>query len=538
MSHPQDFGPHYDDPGVFGWDPTGLISAEVRRLVETRLTGLPDGCAGTVTRLLQVSGDYRLVAEYLRAARAPDAPAVEACERIAQEADEVRRGRLRYELGRLRYAAPSTGPSILRDTHADVLDAWDKRVSGYVADPSLRDVFDTLLEELGSGLSAYVENQHEVPGPNARIRQGVVKTWFLPDGTQVASKRENPLKPDRFRREQLAYQEIVRRLGTAAGGSVALRSTPDGRQRALSVPPLLALLRDGANDRTYSVSRWVPSTPLESLLMSYPASLERATRLGDYRDLLDLLFDHGILWGDLSPRNVLLTRNAECDVFHIVDFEKTTVRDAPILYRDRVLHCRGQVGVEELGVLCSPDEVQTCLDGYFDPDSWDLISADPVPFPLRPEVAAVLLGRGVAEPTLGEYNSTDMEIFDVRSPDRHPLTGERRYPGLVNFRVEHYLSCAGRRDAGDYDRMTTEILIAARLHGCFEAALTIVTVAVDKVERRFAVGEFTDVLDGVTSTPAQEIRTLTARLAALDAARADPEHFRTTCVALAREVQS
>lgn len=505
------------EPGINGWDRTGRVAADIRQLVDDRLRRLPQRAAGIVDRLLR-AGHHRVVAEYLRALADADRPVVAACERIAARPGA---GALRYELGRVRYAAPAAAQA--RDSAAEVLDATDGGISYHVADPALCDVIATMVRQLGDGLGAFVESQDEVPGPNARIRQGVVKAWFLPDGTRVVSKRENPRKRDRFRREQRAQQQVVERLGAGTAG----------RRRVLRVPPLLALLRDGATGHVYAVSRWVPGTSLEALLMADPDGPVRAAVLRDYRDLLDALLDRGILWGDLSPRNVLLDR----DMLHIVDFEKTTVTDAPIGPAERVRHSRGQIGVEELGVLCTQAEVREVLRGYFDPDGWDLESTAPVQFPLRPEVADVLCGRGVTAPTLGHYNRTDLEIFDVRSPDVDPRTGERRYPGLVNFRVEHYLGCAGCTAAGDYDRMTTEILVAARRHGCFEAALAIVTEAADAVERRFVVNEFAHVLDGraphePVEAPATEIRTLIARLEALDAARGHPERFAATCAAL------
>jgi hypothetical protein len=531
--------PHHE---VFAWDPTGLVAADVRCLVDARLACLPERCAATVARLLRISGDGRLLAEYLRAVAAADRSVAELCERIADESDEMRRGRLRYALGRLRFGKSATERVVLRDNLLDVLDANDDHIAGYVADQALRDVFGMLLDDLGSGLSRFIEHQHEVPGPNARIRQGVVKTWFLPDGSQVASKRENPLKPGRFRREQCSYQEILRRLGVGPGESVPMGRAADGRNRELCVVPVVAVLRDGASSRIYSISRWVPSTSLESILLPCPPGPERAGHLRDYRDLMEVLLDHGILWGDLSPRNVLHCRYADRDIFHMVDFEKTFLHDLPVSNSDRVLYCRGQVAVEELGVLCSPSEVRECLEGYFDPADWDLASEGPVPFPQRPEVAAVLRGRGITGPALGVYNRTDLEIFDVRSPDLEPLTGRRRYPGQVNFRVEHYLSCAGHYDADNYDRITTEVLIAARQHGCFDAALQIVTRAVDEVERKFVVAEFADALDGRRtdggiSPPDEEIRTLIGQLDALDTARADPGLFRTTCADLAKHFE-
>lgn len=524
-----------DESGVFTWDVTGLITAEISRMVDDRLRCLPESAAHTVTALLLV-GEHRLVAEYLRATAAGDSAIAEACQRIAAEPDK---GTLRYELGRLRFASASSSIARLRDSASRVLDATDGQFSTFVAATELLPQFTTLLDDLGSGIARFIENQSEVPGPNARVRQGVVKTWFLPDGTQVASKRENPLKPGRFRRELRAYGEVVHRMGIAPGVALQMPNrSPGDSFRELSVPPIVALMRDGASGRVYSVSRWVAGPTLESILLVRTAGSERTKLLVDYRDLMDALFERGILWGDLSPRNVLVSRGKDKEVFHLVDFEKTEVGSAPISTADRARYCRGQMGVEELGVLCTREEVREVLNGYFDPSEWDLDSTEPVPFPLRPEVAAVLRGRGVTSPCLGLYNQTDLEIFDVRSPDLDPISQARRYPGSVNFRVEHYLSCAGNREAGDYDRKTTEVLIHARRYGCFEEALRVVSFAADALERRFVITEFSDVLggrltDGTVHVPHQEVQELTTLLDVLYAAKNDSEEFRTVCAGLA-----
>lgn len=526
-----------EDLGVYRWDPTGLVSSEVRGLLRDRLRRLPERATLTLAALMRISGDYRLAAEYLRAAGAADQSVVDLCERMAAAPGQ---DQLRYELGRLRFATPASRPATFLGSFEEVLNATGSGVICCVADPAMRDVFGIVVDQLGGGLSAFIENQHELPGPNARIRQGVVKTWVLPDSTRVVSKRENPLKPGRFICELAAYQQVLRRLQIGLDGAIVLPDRPDGSRRELSVPPVLALLRDGLTGRLYSVSRWVEGVPLESLLLATPSGPRRCHHLGDCRELLDFMLDRGILWGDLSPRNVLLARRGDRDVLHLVDFEKTSVQDEPLSRPQRVPYCRGQVGVEELGVICSRDELCSVLDGYFDPDGWDLCSDDPVPFPLRPELAAVLRGRGVTRPTLGLCNRTDLEILSVRSPDWDPRTGERRYPGLVNFRVEHYLSCAGSREADDYDRITTEVLISGRRHDCFDEALSVVTRAVDEIERRFAVNEIADILDGhrasgLVSVPDAEIRTLTSRLGMLYAARADRGRFRAACAFLDRD---
>lgn len=168
--------------------------------------------------------------------------------------------------------------------------------------------------------------------------------------------------------------------------------------------------------------------------------------------------------------------------------------DAPVPLPQRVEFCRGQVAVEELGVLCSRAELEEVLSGYFAPAEWDVRSTAPLSFAPRPEVAASLRARAVQTPTQGQYHSIDLEILDVRSPDSDPATGGRRLVGLVGFRVEHYLSCAGVETASDYDARTTEVLIAARRAGCFDLVWNLLDKAAGRLEREFVVSEFLKVV--------------------------------------------
>ncbi|MFJ3713451.1 hypothetical protein [Streptomyces sp. NPDC090053] len=509
-------------PG-YSWDTTGRIEACIQALIGERLAELPARAAAVAARLRDVTGDCRLVAVYLR----PDSPdaIVRLCERLASTKNAQERARLQHEIGRCRFARPGTAEVSLTDDLEQVLTAADDRTRAYVPDPGRRDMIGALLNDFGAGFSDFVESQHEVPGPNARLRQGIVKSWRLPDGTRVISKRANPAKPGRFAQEQFAYRAIASRLA----GGIAF-----GRNRRLQLAPLLATIRDGASGHEHAIWQWAPGETAESMLL---APGEHTSLLRDYRDLMDALLDRGILWGDLSPRNVLVHGH----VHHLVDFEKTQVPgdDTPVPHADRGAYCRGQIGVEELGVLCREDEVRACLHGYLDPDRWDFDAPCPVPFPPRPEVTAVLAGRGVTDPDLGTYNRTDRQIWQVRSPDLDPVSGLLRYPGLVNFRVEHYLSCAGRTDADDYDRKTTEILIAGRRHSCFDEAVQALAGAVDEAERQFVVAEVAELLagndTGPVPAPNAAIRALVDRIDVLDTARQDPGTFRSACTALGKE---
>ncbi len=197
----------------------------------------------------------------------------------------------------------------------------------------------------------------------------------------------------------------------------------------------------------------------------------------------------------MSPRNILVQRTEQDVSYHIFDFEKTQVLNEPISIEDRQGHCRGQICAEELSIICTVDEVQECFRSYFNPKEWDFESEEGLPFPERPEVADILNRRDIRSVTLGKYNRTDREMMSARIPYACPATGGRKYPGQLNFKVEHYLSCAGYDNARHYECKTTEILIAAKRHNCHDTIVDLLAGATGRVESAFLKAEFEGILE-------------------------------------------
>lgn len=518
---------------VFDWDATGEVAGHVGAEIVRRLAGLPDESTATVRQLVTATGDVRLAGEYLRAAAAGESAVVALLEQVAREPDEVERGRLRYEAGRLMFGVPAGQDAVVVGDLEAVLRGPE--VTLCPEDDAARSLLETMLAELGSGLREFVESQDEVPGPNARVRQGVVKSWHLPDGMRVASKRRNPHKPERFALEQENWLAVAALVGGEDGSRLGNPSRP----RRVAVVPRLGIVRDRATGEVYAISRWVRGTSLEQQLHELSDGPRRRGLLADYRALLDFLLDRGVLWGDMSPRNVLVD-DADVPTYWLIDFEKTAVVDAPVPFPQRVEFCRGQIAVEELGVLCPRAELEGVLSGYFDPALWDVRSTAPLHFPPRPEVAASLRARSVLHPTQGEYDTVDLEILDVRSPDSDPVTGGRRLVGLVGFRIEHYLSCAGVETASDYDARTTEVLIAARRADCFDTVWVLLDEAAGHLEREFAVSEFLTVVRRTgpwtpTMVPSASVRALMLAIDQLYACGDDATALRACAAGLRSE---
>lgn len=461
--------------------------------------------------------DYRLVAEYLAARQNRDEAILSVFYQILAADNPHQVGKQRYQLAYTHFVDTVGFPEEAKVSFTprldDVFSPRGNQLIIYQEDHQFEPPLLMLIKDVGAMFSKYIEQQYDVPGLNAVVRQGLVRTWHLPDGTPVISKRKNPLKKGRFRREQYNLNMLGERWGRLPIIVNNPKSTNNPVNVHIARP--FAIIYDGYSDQHYALSEYVEGIPLEDILFIKRDSNARNRFLEHYRLVLDTLYEHGILWGDMSPRNILIKEQEQTISYTLVDFEKTQILNAPISIEQRIQHCRGQICVEELGVICPLDEVLECFKGYFDPSVWDLESRVILPFRPRPEIVDILRGRGhdVNNLTLGTYNSIDKAILGVRMPDFDPQTKERRFPGHLGFKVEHYLSCAENSEAGDYDRKTTEVLITAKQQKCFDEVVAQLAGLTDAVEQGYLRTEFADLLQGGFSgnviPPRQEINNLT-----------------------------
>jgi hypothetical protein len=490
-----------------------------------------------VVQSLIANLDYRLVADYLHALRADDAPLVNAFENLVSVNSVREMNRLLYDLARLRFSSTSPpsgdGNSVFVGELKELFSRCESGLIIYLGDRALQSPLAALLNSIGPRLGSYIEQQYDLPSRNALVRQGVVKKWVLPDGTAIVSKRDNHHKPGRFKTEQLNCEAILKKLFEPFHDRLLLGRTDTGAGIWLRVIRPFAIMRDGYSEHYYALSVWTKGDSLEELLLDEDHQATRRAYLTHYRWMFDALYDRGVLWGDMSPRNIIVEHDGQDIIYHILDFEKTRIIAGPATTAERIAHCRGQICVEELGVVCPPAEVEECFRGYFAPAAWDLASDAGLSFAQRPEVASILRGRGLRDVTLGLYNQTDLEIRSVRTPDTHPATGQRRFPGHLNFKIEHYLSCANYDDASDYDRQTTEILIAAKRHGCFDAIVDVLTQDTDDAEGEFIKAEFGGILDSPSVSrvmpPKNAVDNLVHTINALNESRERADDFRSLC---------
>jgi hypothetical protein len=353
------------------------------------------------------------------------------------------------------------------------------------------------LQECNGVPGLFVEEQFDIPNRNAVFRDGVVKSWHLPHGTCVVSKRDNKRKQNRLLEEQRNLALILERLHAWYGAHIALGRRAEDTYFTISRP--ICLIRDPATTFCYAISLKKPGETLEELLLNTKVPHEsRQQHLKNYRLCLDFLFENGIVWRDMSPRNVLVEQNG-CILYHFVDFEKVDVWDGPLSLQSRIDACRAQFCVEEFGVISLREELLDTFSGLFLPDQWDLQSGAPLPFPPRVEIAAVLAGRGIEQVSIGEFNRLDQQIQEVRCPRIDPTTGNLVRPGLLGFRVEHYLSLSADIDSSDYDRKTTEVLLAAHAINRLIQSVHCLSTYVDNLEAAIIVAEFDAILQNGNS---------------------------------------
>ncbi|MBC6445047.1 MAG: hypothetical protein GDA50_06390 [Alphaproteobacteria bacterium GM202ARS2] len=379
---------------------------------------------------------------------------------------------------------------------AESLDALDRTATTtvYFVNPGHHTEVAAFLGTVNGHPARFVECQLDVPGRNAAFRDGVVKAWMLPFGTSVVSKRDNPRKPGRLLAEINAISSVLTRFGQTLEGCVSLGAEPSSGTFTMNLP--IAVIRDAPTSYTYALWSTKQGETLEELLLTNDlCGARRNSLLKQYRRCLDVLFDHGVVWRDMSPRNIIVEAGLDGgDVFHLVDFEKTELHESPLSLDERTSACRMQFCVEELGVICERSELLQTFDGLFDPQSWDFESTAALGTPPRAELADLLNARHVGTPiSVGSLNMLDKEVYEIRRPRRKP-NGDLIRPGLLGFRTEHYLSLMPEIDATDYDRKVTEILLTAERAGRLFAVFDALWVQLAQLETMVLAREFEAIL--------------------------------------------
>ncbi|WP_053764353.1 nucleotidyltransferase domain-containing protein [Leptospirillum ferriphilum] len=338
-----------------------------------------------------------------------------------------------------------------------------------------------LFDDTHWRLTNLISVQADLPGVNSLVRTGLVKSLYLEDGSLIVAKRDNPDKPGRFVNEQKNIEEIVARLGLPDRESCL---KINGNEVSIRVIRPFSVFSDKEANVLYSLSRYEGHPTLEAILLQEKDSVKRRQYLSKARMVLEHLYENGIIWGDMAPRNILVSEDKNETTFYLLDFEKTifTVEAVPMALR--LEHARGPMCVEEFGAVCSLQEVTECFSGYFDPDNWTYDDYGSIPYkkPKR-EVMDILAGMGNTNPTLGAYNMAEREMLEVR----FPFTGHDgivRLPLHTSFKIDHYLGA-------EYDRKTTESFMNARKCDLLDRVVDTLNNDLQRVENRLILAQFT-----------------------------------------------
>ncbi|NTF66010.1 hypothetical protein [Rhizobium rhizogenes] len=405
---------------------------------------------------------------------------------------------------------PSGSPEdLIREIEAeDVITTPESGLVYLVRNDYYRFSVKALLAKLGSSFSRFVETQPDLAGANALIRQGVVKVWRLPGGTPVVSKRADPYAARRQVRELENYGRLKEHLGIAPGE----RSFLEGDLHLVLEAPF-AVVGDAGSGATYALMTHLGQSTMEDALL-FGSDRERKEHLANYAKIFHALLDRGILWEDMSPRNIVCLPGIT-NGYGLIDFEKTSFISRPS-DTERLRLCRGHFLAEELIAFATPEQITESFGDFFDPKTWDLASQAPLPFPARSDVTDILEEQGVPL-TLGVYNTVERLLIRVRSPQECGQT--KLYPARITAKLQHLLSCTGAAVPRDYDRRVNEVLIAYRNTSEFASIITELSELVIALERAILIECFASVVEHggckMMTLPPQPLRAVLDRIDAL-----------------------
>ncbi|MBP1904868.1 hypothetical protein J2Z32_001492 [Paenibacillus turicensis] len=428
--------------------------------------------------LLLDAHDFRIIGDYLFALNNRSDPSFKSC------IESLSKGSISYfEYQFMKYQIYSIDKKrslkfVKRlDQLFDTGIGQEKDVLVYVENESDKETVEGLFLATGGDLSGYFDAQFDLPGINSLVRAGLVKKVYLNKKRAVITKRNNPNKQGRFLNEQRMVVALKEKLLTDEELN-QVYINPNASFNILSPNIVIA---DNEELKFYSVSNYVEGPTLEEVLLNESNFVVRRNILKDIRELLDYLYDNGVLWGDMAPRNIILNQLDGKRYYSILDFEKTKIFENRILHQERIDHCRGYMCIEEFGAVCSREEVEYCFRDYFDPCSWDTNSSDPVTFKMKNDFIEILSNRGV-DVSIGNYNRLELEMMEIRFP--LPVSNvAKRHPLYVSFKIDHYIG-------PEYDRKTSEILLEAKKKGCFIEILDLFELELQNFEVNLIEREF------------------------------------------------
>jgi hypothetical protein len=438
--------------------------------------------------------DYRLVALYLMAQKTKKQHLIKKFHLIASLKNKIEANKQKYSLA-VAYMFPIGQSQKINISFTRYLDhithTNHNEIKIYLFKKSYKDLLITLLHDINYRIGDYIEQQYDVQTLNALISQGIVKTWVMPNGQEVISKKNNPTKPKRFYREQNNHIIIQKKFNNKA--ILLAEDNINQKKIWLKVASPFAIIKEGISQIEYALSIKIEGTLLVDLFTQTINPLQKEKYLFHYRLILDALYDRGIIWGDMALRNIIVQEKEKSTIYYIFDFEKTQILDYAIPLIKRIEHCREQIFAEELCTICNLSEIAKYLSDYFNPSDWDFDSTENVTFPLRDEVLDIVSTKKGNYVPLGEYNRKDYAIIKMREVKINPLNGEKVFLGHLGFKVEHYLSCIGVINSRKYENLLTTVLIGFQDLPYYNKVINLLIELLDIIEYTFIKTEFQNI---------------------------------------------
>ena len=143
----------------------------------------------------------------------------------------------------------------------DIFSKNPERLIVWLQDDRYKDPLMTLIDAVGTKLGAFIEQQYDMPGLNAIVRQGIVRYWHLPNNIAVVSKRESSYKKGRFEKEQTNYKILLQKFGQQP---LTLRDPENPKNKIiLQMAYPFAVIYDGYSDKRYALSLRIDARSLK-----------------------------------------------------------------------------------------------------------------------------------------------------------------------------------------------------------------------------------------------------------------------------------
>lgn len=363
----------------------------------------------------------------------------------------------------------------------------------YFYDNKFRESICEFLYKIKGQFTEYYYNQFDIGCRNAVVQNNNIKKFVIDKYNNLIVKKSNNQKQGKLKNEIIMYEQFSALLGQKKH----YISEENDTKYCFRLAQCVFVYKDIKDSDYYLGIKELHGIPMDNLLANGSKG-ERRQLLKHYFSILMKLLDYGIIWGDMSPRNIIIFEHDNEIIYQIFDFEKSRYSCQRISEEERKIICRGQLCGEELCTQFMVNEVEDVFNNYFKVSEWDCKSNEVLVNAYRPEIEQILKGRNDNVYNLGKYNSTEKEIIYALEPEySEQLTA--RYPGRLKFKTEHYLKCLGIEEASDYERKITEIQIAAYRFGLKREMTVCLACELSSIEEFLLVEEFRWYLKNVIS---------------------------------------